>query len=201
MKVTETSRLTLRLISLADLENVYRLLYADPEVAIPWIGHVQSLQEVSAPNGVLSRVSRATDEAGLLAVERAADYALVGIAGVLPLRRAADRARFAPARPEDAIGAVEGRTEGELVIALGRAHWNRGYATEVGNAVISLGFNSLRFTRIIASVGPANERAVKMLRRLGFRLEPNGQADPASGSSAAGMIGFLDANGWRQRAR
>ena len=51
MKVIETSRLSLRLVALSDLENIHRLLYADHEVAIPWMGHVQSLAEVSAPNG------------------------------------------------------------------------------------------------------------------------------------------------------
>ena len=78
MKVVETSRLLLRLISLSDLENLYHLLYADPEVAIPWTGHVQSLREVSAPNGLLSRVSRATGEPGLLG--RGQREVLVGLA-------------------------------------------------------------------------------------------------------------------------
>ncbi len=49
MKVIEISRLALRLISLDDLENIHCLLYADPEVAVPWVGHVQSLQEVAPP--------------------------------------------------------------------------------------------------------------------------------------------------------
>jgi len=192
VKVAQTSRLTLRLISLSDLENIHHLLYADPEVAVPWTGHVQSLADVSAPNGILSRIARAADEPGLLAVERAADFALIGVAGVLPLRRATDRARFAPPSAEDAVGSVEGRAEGEIVVALGRAHWSRGYATEAAAAVLALGFNSWRFSRIIASVGPANERGVKLLRRLSFRLEPNGRADPESGSSVPGLIGFLD---------
>ena len=122
MKVLETSRLALRLISLDDLESIHHLLYADPEVAVPWIGHVQSLQDVSAPHGVLSRIARAADEPGLLALERVADYALVGVAGVLPIRRAADRARFEPDAAEDAVGSVAGRVEGELQVALGRAH-------------------------------------------------------------------------------
>lgn len=197
MKVIETPRLVLRLISLADLENIHRLLYADPEVAIPWVGHVRSLREVSGPSGVLSRIARAADEPGLLAVERSADYALIGVAGVLPLRRASDQARFAPRADADAVGAVEGRAEGELVIALGRAHWNRGYAAEAGIAVIGLSFNSLRFSRIIASASATNDRAVKMLRRLGFRLEPNRIPDPDTGASTPGTLGFLDAAGRR----
>ena len=147
MKVIETSRLSLRLVALSDLENIHRLLYADHEVAIPWMGHVQSLAEVSAPNGVLSMISRAVDEPGLLVVEREADYALIGLAGILPIRRASDRARFAPVSPDDVPGSVEGRAEGELVVALGRAHWNRGYAAEAVLAVVSFGFGSLRFAR------------------------------------------------------
>ena len=169
----ETSRLSLRLVALSDLENIHRLLYADPEVALPWTGHVQSLAEVSAPNGVLSMISRAADEPGLLAVERAADYALIGLAGILPIRRASDRARFVPASPADVPGSVEGRVEGELVVALG--------------------FGSLRYSRIVASVGSRNERGVKLLRRLGFRTEPNQRADPDTGSSVPGTLGFLDA--------
>ena len=193
MKVLETSRLSLRLISLDDLENIHRLLYADPEVAVPWVGHVQSLSEVSAPNGVLTRVSRAADEPGLLAIERAADFAMIGVAGILPLRRAADRARFAPAAAEDAVGDQPGRVEGELVVALGRAHWNRGYASEASLAVIGLGFQSLGFTRLIGSVRASNDRGEKMLRRLGFRIVANQQADPESGSRLPGRLGFLDA--------
>ncbi len=193
MKVIETSRLSLRLVALSDLENIHRLLYADPEVALPWTGHVQSLAEVSAPNGVLSMISRAADEPGLFAVERAADYALIGLAGILPIRRASDRARFVPASPADVPGSVEGRVEGELVVALGRAHWNRGYAAEAGTAVVTLGFGSLRYSRIVASVGSRNERGVKLLRRLGFRTEPNQRADPDTGSSVPGTLGFLDA--------
>ncbi|MEI6136082.1 MAG: GNAT family N-acetyltransferase [Chloroflexota bacterium] len=193
MKVIETSRLALRLISLDDLENIHRLLYADPEVAVPWVGHVQSLQEVSAPNGVLTRIARAPDEPGLLAVERAVDYAMVGVAGILPVRRAADRARFAPASPADVPGALEGRVEGELVVALGRAHWNRGYATEAATAVVGMGFTSLGFTRIIASLGATNDRGAKLLRRLGFRVEANQRPDPDMGSRVPGVVGFLDA--------
>ena len=152
-----------------------------------------SLAGVSAPNGVLSRIAREPDEPGLLAVERVADHALIGVAGIRALRRAADRERFEPRAPQDAIGAVEGRVEGELVVALGRAHWNRGYGAEAAGAVISVGINSLRCSRIVASVGPANERGLKLLRRLGFRIEANQCADPDSGSSLPGVIGFLDA--------
>ena len=88
-----------------------------------------------------------------------------------------------------------------LFRSLGRAHWSRGYATEAAAAVLDVGFGSLHLSRVIASIGPTNERAAKLLRRLGFRLEPNGQIDPALGTGVPGLIGFLDATGWRATSR
>ena len=192
MKVAETQRLNLRLFALQDVEHVHGLLYADPEVAVPWIGHVLSLQEVRAPRAFLSRIARASDEPGLLAIERLADRAMLGVAGLIPLRRAEDRERFDPPDPADRMGTVPGRAEAELVVALGRSYWNRGYATEAAQAVIALGFNSLRFSRIVASVALGNDRGIALVRRLGFRMVPNSKADPQSGSSTPGVIGLLD---------
>lgn len=195
MRVAETQRLQLRLFALQDVEYVHGLIYSDPEVAVPWLGHVLSLQEVRGPRAFLSRIARANDEPGLLAVDRAADHALIGIAGVLPLRRAEDRDRFDPPDPLDRVGAVPGREEAELVVALGRSYWNRGYATEAAAAVIQLSFRTLRFSRMVASVGTNNDRALALVRRLGFRVAPNGRADPQSSSGTPGSVAFLDAPG------
>ena len=193
MNVHQTPRLNLRLLALDDLENVHGLIYADPEVAIPLEGHVLTLDEVRAPRALLSRIARAADEPGVLAIDRIVDRSLVGIGGLLELRRAEDRARFAPPDAADAIGAVEGRTEAEFTIALGRSYWSRGYATEAATAIIDLGFRSLRLTRIVASVTTSNVRAQTLLRRLGFRLVANAVPDPRAGAGVPGLIGILDA--------
>jgi RimJ/RimL family protein N-acetyltransferase len=192
VKVAETHRLNLRLFALQDVEHVHGLIYADPEVAVPWMGHVLSLQEVRGPRAFLSQIARASDEPGLLAVDRVADHSMIGIAGVIPLRRTEDRDRFDPPDALDRVGAVPGREEAELVMALGRAYWNRGYATEAATAVINIGFHSLRFSRVVVSIGFGNDRALALVGRLGFRVVPNGKADPQSGSSSPGSIGFLD---------
>jgi RimJ/RimL family protein N-acetyltransferase len=193
VNVSQTQRLNLRLMALQDVENVHGLIYADPEVAIPLVGHVLSLDEVRSPRVFLPLLARSIDEPGLLGIERIADHAFIGIGGLLEVRRAADRERFAPPAPTDALGAVAGRAEAELMIALGRSYWNRGYALEAATATIAHGFQSLRFTRIVASVAAANERGQSLLRRLGFRLVPNRVADPRSGAGVPGLIGILDA--------
>ncbi len=195
MNVSQTQRLNLRLLALGDVENVHGLIYADPEVAIPLVGHVLTIDEVRAPRGLLSRIARAADEPGILGIDRVADHALLGIVGLLELRRADDRARFAPADPADAIGAVPRRTEAELTVALGRSYWNRGYASEAVAAVIELGFHSLRLARIVASVDVTNERGQALLRRHGFRFVPNQVVDVRSGSGVPGLIAILDASG------
>ena len=195
MNVSQTQRLSLRLLALEDLESVHGLIYADPEVAVPLVGHVLSLEEVRSPRGLLSRIARASDEAGLFGIVRLPDRALIGIGGLLELRRTEDRDRFAPPEPSDAAGAMPGRRDAEFTIALGRAHWGRRYGAEAGAAIIDLGFRSLLCNRVLATFGADNERARQLLVGLGFRIVPNGQPRAASGTveaGHAGLIGILD---------
>ena len=60
MNVTQTPRLNLRLLALQDVESMHGLIYADPEVAIPLLGHVLSLEELRAPRALLSRIASAS---------------------------------------------------------------------------------------------------------------------------------------------
>ena len=47
----------------------------------------------------------------------------------------------------------------------------RGYATEAADALLRLGFDGLGLHRIIARIDERNEPSVRMVRRLGMRLE------------------------------
>lgn len=51
---------------------------------------------------------------------------------------------------------------------LARAHWGRGYATEVGAAALRFGFEDLRLERILCIVDRDNDRSLAVARRLGF---------------------------------
>jgi RimJ/RimL family protein N-acetyltransferase len=63
--------------------------------------------------------------------------------------------------------------EVELDCALGRAHWDHGYATEAGEALVEHAFARLRIPRLVTAVDGDDIRAIELMRRLGFRLGRN----------------------------
>jgi RimJ/RimL family protein N-acetyltransferase len=75
--------------------------------------------------------------------------------------------------------------EVELGYASGQEHWRRRYATEACRAIVRYAFTTLGLRRRVNSVRRENERSVRLLQRVGFRLEAN-LADPPS------LVGVLD---------
>ena len=193
MNVRQTSRLRLRLMALQDVENIHALIYSDPEVALPFVRHLVTLDALRAPNALLTRIARVADEPGLLVVERSGDRAILGVAGFVEIRPDDVARRFAPPDVPDVPGADPSRREAEFAIALGRSYWNRGYATEAATALIEIGFGTLHLDRIVASVAAGNERGLKLLRGLGFRIVPNRVTDFRAEGAQPGSIGLLDA--------
>jgi [ribosomal protein S5]-alanine N-acetyltransferase len=51
------------------------------------------------------------------------------------------------------------------------AYWGKGYAKEVVERVIEYGFHSLKLTTIVAETPTVNERACRLLRRVGMKFE------------------------------
>jgi ribosomal-protein-alanine N-acetyltransferase len=66
---------------------------------------------------------------------------------------------------------LKGEASAEIGYDLGKAHWGRGLMQEALRPVISFGFETMNLKRIDADVDPANDRSVRLLRRLAFRLE------------------------------
>jgi ribosomal-protein-alanine N-acetyltransferase len=64
--------------------------------------------------------------------------------------------------------------EAEIGFDLARAHWSRGIMTEALNAIIAYGFNQMALDTVVARTRSDNERAIRLLERLGFR----GEAEP-----------------------
>lgn len=63
--------------------------------------------------------------------------------------------------------------EVELFYKLGRNHWGKGYALEACREMVRHAFEDLRLTRIVTCTASANEGSIKLLTRLGMRIEPD----------------------------
>ena len=50
-------------------------------------------------------------------------------------------------------------------------YWNKGYATEAGNALLQFGFGQLKLHRIYATCFPENFGSAKVLEKLGIQKE------------------------------
>jgi RimJ/RimL family protein N-acetyltransferase len=178
MRSLITRRLLLRPFTRDD-EGIHRLVYADPEVAVPFGRTTRTLDEVR--DWLIHRALQAAeDDLGFWAVVGKRDQELLGLVALqlyvpwwIVWEHDPD-ARFH-------------RPEVELSYALGREHWGNGYATEAGRALIGYAFEQLRLPRIAYGVDGANTRSVAVLRRLGFRLERNLHPD-----GAGAVIGVLD---------
>ena len=59
----------------------------------------------------------------------------------------------------------------ELIYALGRDWWGRGFATEAAAGCLRHGFEALNFTEIAALAFPDNESSIHVMLKLGFVFE------------------------------
>lgn len=56
--------------------------------------------------------------------------------------------------------------------------WSRGYASEAAAAALRVGGESFQLSRIVAIVAPHNRASVRLLEKLGFRLEKKFRLTP-----------------------
>ncbi len=148
----ETDRLVLRRWRASD-RAAFAAMNADPEV----MAYFPQRLTRAESDGMLARLQDhfAAEGFGFGAVERKADRALVGMAGLA-------RARFdAAVCPCVEVG-----------WRLARAHWGQGYATEAARGWLDWGFGALRLDEIVAFVVPGNLRSQAVMARLGMRRDP-----------------------------
>ena len=59
----------------------------------------------------------------------------------------------------------------ELLFGVAESQWGKGMATELASALLAFGLTRCRFREILASTDAPNVRSVRVLTKLGFRLE------------------------------
>ena len=145
----ETDRLRMRRWRPAD-RAPFAALNADPEV----MRYFPQVRDRAASDASVELFESRFEEQGygLWALERLADAAFLGFAGLNPM-------------PPGTPGA------GELEVGwrLARSAWGFGYATEAGAAALRIGFVEVGLPRIWSITAVGNVRSQAVMRRLGLR--------------------------------
>jgi RimJ/RimL family protein N-acetyltransferase len=146
----ETARLRLRGLRGSDFED-YAALYADPEVT-RFIGNDgETWDRGRAWRHLAFAVGHwQLQGAGVWAVEERASAELVGVIGFW--------------EPATWPGF-------ELSGHIARRFWGRGFASEGARAAMAYAFNVLRRQRLISLVDPANHASIRVVERIGERLQ------------------------------
>ena len=61
--------------------------------------------------------------------------------------------------------------QGEIGFGIAKQHWNQGYASEIGKALMGHGFKTLNLHRIQSVCSPENKGAIRTLQKLGMGRE------------------------------
>jgi ribosomal-protein-alanine N-acetyltransferase len=143
----ETARLRLRMFRMADLNDV-AALFADPEV-MRYVADGKPAGIDIAEKAIASIIEHWRRHGfGRWAVEDKQTGEFVGYGG---LRSLFDTP--------------------EVVYHFVRAHWGKGFATEVARASLKFGFAARGFERIVAIAKPGNARSIHVMKKLGMRFE------------------------------
>jgi len=146
----ETTRLRLRGLRGSDFED-YAALYADPEVT-RFIGqNGETWDRGRSWRHMAFAVGHwHLQGAGVWAVEERASAEFVGVVGFW--------------EPATWPGF-------ELSGHIARRFWGKGYASEGARAAMAYAFSTLRRERLISLVNPANHASIRVVERIGERLE------------------------------
>jgi [ribosomal protein S5]-alanine N-acetyltransferase len=142
-----TERLHLRPFTAADQDAIHAV-YADPEV-MRYVGHGahRTMAETANALRIYGEVLVRRGYSFLAVTERDGGM-LVGDGGLHPLGGQGP--------------------DIELGYTLARSAWGRGYATELGGALIEYAFTELKAPRVVAQVEPANRGSRHVLEKLGL---------------------------------
>jgi RimJ/RimL family protein N-acetyltransferase len=148
----DTERLILRPLKRGDIDD-FLAYYALPDVQRYLDWKVRDSVEAKTAFEAMRKHTRLTRPGDILtlAIERKADGAVMGHVSL---------------RWTDATAA-----QGEVRFALAPAYRRMGYASEAARAMLDHAFGSYRLHRVFAVTSGHNERAAKLLRSLGMRLE------------------------------
>lgn len=154
----ETSRLILRPWQDRD-RALFAAINADAEVRRYYYPSILSAAETNELiDAEIDHLHR--NRFGFLAVQRKADSALIGGAGL---------SRPGPEVPES--------HDAEIGWILGRAYWRQGYATEISAAVFDDAWTRLDLAEIVGYTSKINAPSRQAMQKIGMRHVPDADFD------------------------
>ncbi len=169
----ETARLILRPFCDADIQAAYEVFEGHPDVYFYDPGFRRSFEQRAE---IIRRYTAENDPHGcgtmavVLPEAGGEPGRLIGYAGL--------QLYLLPGEPFTSA-------EVELFYKLGRDDWGKGYASEACRALLNYAFTELRLGRIVSTVHMGNQRSIRLLERLGARIQP---APPAWANYVIGVI-------------
>lgn len=146
-RVIETARLRLRMFRWEDLDAL-AALFADPEV-MRYVADGKPAGRDIAEKGITSIIEHWRRHGfGRWAVEDKQTGEFLGYGGL--------RSLF---------------DQPEVVYHFAKAHWGKGFATELGRASLRFGFAERGFARVVAIARPANAASIHVMKKIGMRFE------------------------------
>ncbi|MBS0531864.1 MAG: GNAT family N-acetyltransferase [Proteobacteria bacterium] len=88
-----------------------------------------------------------------------------------------------------------GSDDFEIGFVLARQAWGRGIATEIGEAQLAFGFETLQRQRLLGLVDPGNAPSIHALEKLGLRYLKDVVRPPRASRS----VYVIEAGEWRNR--
>jgi RimJ/RimL family protein N-acetyltransferase len=174
--VLTTPRLLLRTFRREDLAP-YAVLNADLEV-VRYLGGVPMTHAASDQMADWAQERHAKEGIGLLAVERRADGAFLGMCGLHHLDW----------YPDDI----------EIGWRFAREHWGQGYATEAASAWLEHAFGALQLPRVISVCDVPNLRSRAVMHRVGMLFDHATELEE-DGVVFAAVVHTVTAEQWRTR--
>ena len=146
-RLIETERLRLRMFRASDLDDL-AALFADPDV-MRYVANGKPADRAEAEKALASIIAHwARHGFGRWAVEDKATGEFLGYGGLRSL-----------------FGTPE------VVYHFTKAHWGKGFATELARASLRFGFDLHNFDRIVAIAKPGNAASIHVMEKLGMQFE------------------------------
>lgn len=175
--IIETPRLVLRAATNADIAVMHALIFDDAAVMRHvFHGHVMSRERVEA--FMREHFTFGQTRTGIAILTEKANGNVIGFAGLFPCT------------------ALEA-DDFEIGFVMAKPAWGKGYASEIGEAQLAMGFNEVGCERLLGLVHPDNAASIHALTKLGMRYDSEVRSETRPPRS----VYVVSAEEWRRGQR